>query len=83
MAVLDAALKGLGVAQLPDYYVAGYIESGELVPILSTLEIRDAAVWALYPKSRHLAPKVRLLVEFIQQAFEAEAPAHKPFSYTD
>jgi len=79
LAVLDAALKGLGVAQLPDYYVAGYIESGELVPILSTLEIRDAAVWALYPKSRHLAPKVRLLVEFMQQAFESEAPAQRPF----
>lgn len=79
LAVLDAALKGLGVAQLPDYYVAGYIETGELVPILSTLEIRDAAVWALYPKSRHLAPKVRLLVEFMQQAFESEAPAQRPF----
>lgn len=79
LAVLDAALKGLGIAQLPDYYVAGYLARGELQPLLPALEIRDAAVWALYPKSRHLAPKVRLLVEFLQQAFSAEPPASRAF----
>jgi len=81
LAILDAALKGLGVAQLPDYYVAGYLESGQLVALLPDTEIRDAAVWALYPKSRHLAPKVRLLVDFLQQGFAESPPVSRPFSH--
>lgn len=83
LAVLDATLKGLGIAQLPDYYVAGYLATGELVPLLPAAEIRDAAVWALYPKSRYLAPKVRLLVEFLQQQFSVEPPVSWPFAGPD
>ncbi|MCV6589477.1 MAG: LysR family transcriptional regulator [Marinobacterium sp.] len=78
LAVLDAVLKGLGVAQLPDYYVAGYLQSGQLVALLPHAEIRDAAVWALYPRSRYLAPKVHLLVEFMQQRFAVQPPVSRP-----
>ena len=80
LAVLDAALKGMGIAQLPDYYVAGFLKRGELVSLLADVQVRDAAVWALYPKSRHLAPKVRLLVEFLQQVFAEAPPASRPFN---
>lgn len=64
-ALLDAALKGLGLAQLPDYYVEPYLQSGDLISVLDTFQHTDTAVWAVYPRHRHLSPKVRLLVDHL------------------
>ncbi|QJQ94800.1 MULTISPECIES: LysR substrate-binding domain-containing protein [Halomonadaceae] len=66
-ALLDAALKGLGLAQLPDYYVKPYLRSGELVSVLDAYQHSDTAVWAVYPRHRHLSPKVRLLVDHLAE----------------
>jgi DNA-binding transcriptional LysR family regulator len=64
-ALLDAALKGLGIVQLPDYYVDPYIASGDLVPILGRYQPNDEGVWAVYPSNRHLSPKVRVVTEHL------------------
>jgi DNA-binding transcriptional LysR family regulator len=61
----DAALKGLGIVQLPDYYVQQYIESGELITILDNYREPDEGIWAVYPQNRHLSPKIRLLVDYL------------------
>lgn len=61
----DAALKGLGIVQLPDYYVQQYIKSGELITILDNYREPDEGIWAVYPQNRHLSPKIRLLVEYL------------------
>ena len=66
-AVLEAALRGLGLCQLPDYYVLEHLRSGALVSLLDNQQPPDTAVWALYPQQRHLSPKVRQLVEFLKQ----------------
>jgi len=64
-ALLDAALKGLGIVQLPDYYVTDVIRSGELVSLLANHQQSDEGVWAIYPHNRHLSPKVRMLVDYL------------------
>lgn len=64
-AMLDAVLKGLGLAQLPDYYVEDHLQRGELVSVLDPFRHRDTAVWAVYPRHRHLSPKVRQFVDFL------------------
>lgn len=61
----DATLKGLGIVQLPDYYVQNYLQSGALISILDNYREPEEAIWALYPHNRHLSPKIRLLVEFL------------------
>ena len=61
----DAALKGLGIVQLPDYYVQQYLETGELLSILDNFREPDEGIWAIYPQNRHLSPKVRLLVDYL------------------
>jgi DNA-binding transcriptional LysR family regulator len=66
-AVLDAALRGLGLCQLPDYYVLEHLRSGALVSLLDNQQPPDTAVWALYPQQRHLSPKVRQLVDCLKQ----------------
>ncbi|MGX5220319.1 MULTISPECIES: LysR substrate-binding domain-containing protein [Pseudomonas] len=65
-AVLDAALRGLGLCQLPDYYVLEHLRSGALISLLENHQPPNTAVWALYPQQRHLSPKVRQLVDFLK-----------------
>lgn len=72
-ALLDAALKGIGLVQLPDYYVRCALAAGTLVPLLSDFTEPDDGIWALYPHNRHLSPKVRLLLEFFSDALRAQA----------
>jgi len=68
--LLDAALKGLGLVQLPDYYAAPYLKSGQLIACLQNYQDRDEAVWALYPHNRHLSPKVKMLVAYLAEHLE-------------
>nr|WP_312971005.1 LysR substrate-binding domain-containing protein [Pseudomonas sp.] len=65
-AVLDAALAGLGLCQLPDYYVLEHLRSGALVSLLDNHQPPNTAVWALYPQQRHLSPKVRQLIDALR-----------------
>jgi DNA-binding transcriptional LysR family regulator len=67
LVLLDAALKGMGLAQLPDYYVYDYLKSGQLVEVLGGYKDQREGVWALYSHHRHLSPKVRLLVDYLTQ----------------
>ncbi|WDE09293.1 LysR family transcriptional regulator [Thalassomonas viridans] len=66
-ALVDAALKGLGIVQLPDYYVQQHQQSGELVTLLDNYRGPDEGIWAIYPHNRHLSPKIRLLVDYLAQ----------------
>ncbi len=70
-ALVDAALKGIGIVQLPDYYVLRFIESGQLVSLLEHLREPDDGIWALYPHNRHLSPKVRMLIDYLSEALES------------
>lgn len=63
--LVDAALKGLGIVQLPDYYVQQYLASGELVSLLDNYREPEESIWAVYPHNRHLSPKIRLLVDYL------------------
>jgi DNA-binding transcriptional LysR family regulator len=63
--LVDAALKGLGIVQLPDYYVEQYIKSAELIALLSNVQEADEGIWAVYPQNRHLSPKIRALVDYL------------------
>ncbi|WP_417812751.1 LysR family transcriptional regulator [Thalassospira alkalitolerans] len=64
-ALLDAARKGIGIVQLPDYYVDPWIASGDLIPVLTRYQPSDEGIWALYPTNRHLSPKIRMLIEHL------------------
>ncbi len=66
-AVLDAALNGLGLCQLPDYYVLEPLRRGLLVSLLEDNRPPDSAVWAVYPQRRYPLPKVRLLIDSLKQ----------------
>jgi len=65
--LVDATLKGLGIVQLPDYYVEQYFNDRVLVSLLDNYRMPDEGIWAVYPHNRHLSPKIRLLVEYLSK----------------
>jgi DNA-binding transcriptional LysR family regulator len=64
-ACLCAAEAGLGLACVPAFVAGDAIRSGRVSRLLRAFETEPYGVHALYPHSRHLAAKVRLLVDFL------------------
>ncbi|VCU68050.1 HTH-type transcriptional regulator DmlR [Pigmentiphaga humi] len=77
-AVIDAVRLGLGLCQLPDFYVEEHLRAGTLVELLAAHRPQEEAVWAVYPHRRHVPRKVRLAVEHLQREFEARKPPALP-----
>jgi DNA-binding transcriptional LysR family regulator len=61
-----AALAGLGVIWQPTFLVGEDLREGRLLPVLPGLEIE---VMAVFPSRRHLSAKVRVMVDFLAEAF--------------
>lgn len=74
-AVLDAALQGLGLCQLPDFYVAEALTSGALVSLLDEQRPPDEGVWAVHPHPRHVPPKVRAMIDWLHDGLAQRSPA--------
>lgn len=66
-ALVDAALKGLGLIQVPDYYVQDYIQQGRLLTVLDLYCEPEEGIWALYPFNRQLSPKIKMLVAYLAE----------------
>ncbi|MDN2481846.1 LysR family transcriptional regulator [Vibrio agarivorans] len=76
-ALLNAALKGLGIVQLPDYYVQPYLASGELVELLTDYRGNKEGIWALYPQNRMLTSKVRTLIDYLSAKLSHDNHEHQ------
>ncbi len=61
--VLEAALEGMGLCQLPRFYAARHLHEGALREVLASDRPDDEPIWAVYPRPKHLSPKVSTLVE--------------------
>ncbi len=68
-ACLNAAELGLGLANVPDFVCAQALASGRVRRILRPFEVAPGGIWAIYPPGRHLAAKVRVLVDFLAERF--------------
>lgn len=64
--LVDAALKNIGIIQLPDFYVSQYLQSGELVSLLDIFQEPEEGIWAVYPQNKYLSLKNKTLIEFIK-----------------
>lgn len=73
VASLQAAVAGLGFAVLPSYLAEPYVTSGKLVAVLEDEMPEWPSLRAVYPHRRHLAGKVRALIDHLIEWF-AENP---------
>lgn len=67
-ALLDVALAGLGIACLPDFLVRPSLERGDLVSVLDRHVQHEGTFRLLWPSSKHLAPKLRVFIDFMGAA---------------
>jgi len=68
-----AALAGLGLAILPTWMVGEDVRQGALRVAFADYQVSpgalDTSIYAVFPYSRHLSPKVRALVDFLVERF--------------
>ena len=70
----DAAVQGIGVANLPTFIVGADIEAGRLKLVLPDNRPPDLTVHALYAPNRYLAAKTRVFIDFLVDRFGKTSP---------
>jgi DNA-binding transcriptional LysR family regulator len=64
-ALVSMAENDVGLACVPDFAVRRQIRDGALAAVLEDCTESEGTFRALWPSSRHLAPKVRVFVDFL------------------
>lgn len=68
-----AALQHQGIVLQPSFLVGADLTSGALVEVLPQFRSIELGIYAVYPSRKQLAPKVRLLVDFLVEAVRERA----------
>lgn len=69
-AMRDATVAGLGISINSTWSVYQHLKSGQLVEVLEHYPlISDTAIWAVYPSSRQVAPKVRAFIDYLVEYY--------------
>ena len=71
----DAALAGLGIADLPSYLVADDLRAGRLESVLDEFVAPERAVYALYASGRSLPARSREFVKLLVRHFHEDVAA--------
>jgi DNA-binding transcriptional LysR family regulator len=66
-------VAGLGLAILPEWAIMDDLKAGRVTRVLSNYKCSpttfDHCIYAVYQRSRHLAPKIRVFLDFAAQVF--------------
>ncbi|WP_086931771.1 LysR family transcriptional regulator [Agarilytica rhodophyticola] len=65
--LVKAALKHIGIVQLPDHYVQKYLDSKKLVEVLAKYKQAKENIWLVYPHKSYLPFKIKTLIDFLFQ----------------
>lgn len=69
LAVRDALLSGFGISLIPYPYVEEDLKAGTLQAALEDWRTVETTLYAVYPSRQHVAPKIRVLLDFLIDAF--------------
>jgi DNA-binding transcriptional LysR family regulator len=64
-----SAIAGLGLIQCPQYRMAAQIAEGLIQEVLPANPPPPMSVSVLYPHNRHLSPRVRVFVDWLEEVF--------------
>ncbi|MFP5076156.1 LysR family transcriptional regulator [Rhizobium sp. YIM 134829] len=70
VALLAAALEGLGIARLPNGLTDQHFASGALVEVMPDYPPPTAGIFVVRPPGQHPAKKVRVLTEMLIECFD-------------
>jgi LysR family transcriptional regulator, regulator for bpeEF and oprC len=68
--VIQAAVAGLGIIQVPHVLAACMLDFGKLEPILTDTVSTGKSVWIVYPQKKHLSARVQAFIEWARELFE-------------
>lgn len=68
-----AALQHQGIVLQPSFLVGAHLLAGTLVEVLPQYRSLELGIFAVYPSRKHMTPKVRLLIDFLIDAFRMQA----------
>lgn len=68
--LLGAAVRGMGLAQVPEPVAAELLKAGKLVRLMQAFEPTAPGVFLYYPSRRQMLPKLRAFVDHVK-AFSA------------
>ena len=71
VALRQAALRGVGVVQLPTMVVAQDLRDGTLIDVVPGWAPRTGIIQAVFPSRRGLLPSVRALLDFFAEEYAA------------
>ena len=69
-----AALAHQGVILQPTFVVGTDLAAGSLVELLPGFRSIELGIYAIYPTRKHVAPKVRALIDFLVRQFAGTQP---------
>ncbi len=71
--MLDAAIEGIGLAQVPAPIAAGPVKAGKLVHVLEPFAPMTPGVFLYYPSRHQMLPKLRAFIDHVKHQ-GTEAP---------
>jgi len=77
IALVQAALAGLGVIVLPGFLADEHLASGKLVRLLPEYPVPEAGLFIVRPPGDHPPRKVRVLTDFLLERFAPMCAAQK------
>jgi DNA-binding transcriptional LysR family regulator len=69
LAVRDALREGFGLSLMPYPYVENDLREGRLQSALEDWSTVETKLYAVYPSRQHLAPKIRVFLDFLVEEF--------------
>jgi len=72
-AMVDVCVSGAGIIQFPESLLRPYVQRGELVLILPELTPSATELNVIWPRSRHLLPGVRYIIDQLSELSEHNA----------
>ncbi|MFC3726146.1 LysR family transcriptional regulator [Neoaquamicrobium sediminum] len=72
------AERGMGIASLPDFAIADQLATGRLVAVLPDFVRHEGSFRLLWPTNRHIAPKLRVFVDFMAANLFPVSPQREP-----
>ncbi|MFG7350343.1 LysR family transcriptional regulator [Shewanella oncorhynchi] len=69
MVVLNATLEGEGIAMQPLWAAKPYLDSGQLVPLLTEFKPQSLGVYGVYQSRKHMQPALRVMMDMLVAYF--------------
>lgn len=83
-ALIQAACDGAGIAQVGVHLAQAHLRSGALVVVLNPWHLPGTYEMVLqYPHRALIAPRVRATIDYLTEAFAADAALHIPLAALD